>query len=172
MKRRNIAIISSVVIVLIVAIVICFIPLIQVSYSVDERYQATETYPVQVDKPLNYRETRAYNGEKWNLSLGAYAECSVSIENIDTVPGTFVVDFTFTTLRRTFSDSDRAYILPGEVTTLKGLADIAMGEDWTWSRKITPATKTITETREREVWKTRPVMRYKKITMLEYLTSY
>ena len=144
-------------------VVFCVVPTKQVSYTVDERYQATEIYyedepyQVQVDRPLNYRVTRSYGAENWSLSLGVYAEGFVSIENIDTVPGTFVVDFAFTTLRRTFSDSDRAYILPGEAKTLKGLADIDMGEDWNWSRKITPATKTVTETRYREVKRERTV---------------
>jgi hypothetical protein len=153
--QRNIVIILAAVLV-IAAIVVCVAPIMSASY--------TEPYQVQVEKPVSYRVTESHGSEGWNIDLGAYAEAFVSIENTDTVPGTFVVDFAFTTLYRTYSDSDRVYVLPGEVKTLEGLADISWGEDWEWSKTITPGTKTVTETQYQ--------IRYKKVTVLDYLLNY
>lgn len=145
-------IITGLILVVIVALVAGLVPLVPAPYY----------YETEVNMPLSYRITNEYATSNISLNLGVYVECFVSIENIDTVPGTFVVDFTVTTLNRTFTDDDRAYILPGEVKTLKGVADTDMGEDWGWGRHITPDTKAVTET----------ITSQKRVTVFDYLLNY
>ncbi len=140
------------ILVVIIALVAGLVPLVPVPYY----------YETEVNTPLSYRITNEYAIANFSLNLGVYAECFVSIENTDTVPGTFVVDFTVTTSNRTFTDDDRAYILPGEVKTLKGIAGKDMGEDWGWSRNITPDTKVVTET----------ITSQKRVTVFDYLLNY
>lgn len=156
----------------IAAIVICTIPLKTVSYIVTVPYNDWETYQVQVQKNLGYSVTDAYSKTGLDLVLGAVADGYVTIENVDTVPGTFIVYFTFTTLHRQFNDTDRVYILPGESKTARGQADIYLGEDWEWNYSITPGTKTVTETRQRQVVKIREEIRYKDISLLDYWLNY
>jgi hypothetical protein len=154
---RNIGIALAVLAVLgLIAVVICLVPTINAAYTVSVPYEVTET------KPLSYLVTRSEASANLSIEIGVYAQAFVAIENRDTVPGTFVVDFTFTTLNRSFRDSDRAYILPGESKTLRGVADISAGEDWNWSYDVTPATKTVVEERERLE------TRQEKVTLLKY----
>ncbi len=140
------------ILVVIVALVAGLAPLVPVPYY----------YETEVNMPLSYRTTNEYAISNISLNQGVHVECFVSIENTDTVPGTFVVDFTVTTLNRTFTDDDRAYILPGEVITLKGVADTDMGEDWGWGRNITPDTKVVTET----------ITSQERVTVFDYLLNY
>jgi hypothetical protein len=121
---------------------------------------------------LAYGVVRSYGQEGFGLSSGAVADAYVTLGNDDSVPGTFVVDFTFTTINRTFKDSARVYILPGEAKTVKGQADIALGEDWKWSHKVVPGTKTVTETRYRSEIKYQPVTRYKTVTKQKIVSLY
>ena len=141
----------SVAIVALVATVIFLVPLIEVTEV---------TY--YEDEPLSYREIDSFAIAHSEFELppitGYDVEFFVLIENTDTVPGTFAVNFIVTTPNRTFADNDRAYILPGEVKTLKGGADIDMGEDWEWNRNITPGTKSVAH--------------QKKVTLFEYMTDY
>ena len=183
-------------VIVIAAIVICAVPLKTVSYTVNVPYESTETYyveepytvsepyQIQVEKNLAYRIIDAHAQNDLDLVLGAVVLAYVTLDNVDTVPGTFVVSFSFTTLRRNFSDIDRVYIVPGEEKIARGQADISVGEDWEWNYSITPGTKMVTETRYRDVIKYRDVerqrtitkyrqeTRYKDVTILEYLISH
>jgi len=111
----------------------------------------TVSYEVTIEKPLEYRIVQVHGITEFDLTLGDISRAYVTIENIDTEPGTFVVDFTFKTLYRTLTDSRRLYIFPGETKIAQGLADIRLEEDWTWNYKVTPETKTAIETRYQEV---------------------
>ena len=146
--------------VAIVAVFAGLIPLITVTDYERVPYQA------QVEKPLSYREIDNYAREEWDFIRGVYVDCFVLIKNTDTVPGTFVVDFTVTSSNSTFTGSSSAYILPGEVKTVNSFADIDILEYWEWERHITPGTKTVTELRYKEV------EHEKKVSLLNYLLNY
>lgn len=172
------------VIAIIAALILFLAPVMNAAYTVDVEYLDVETYyqnipyPVRVEVPLSYRVIQSIGEEGWNIDLGSYVEAIVQIENNDTSPGTFICDFTFTTLNRGFVDRDRCYILPGEVGILSGMADISWGEDWNWYYYIKPGTKTVTETGYKqaalqlEVIKTRPEIRYKRVTVFNYIRNY
>ncbi|MEE9202711.1 MAG: hypothetical protein V3U31_05930 [Dehalococcoidia bacterium] len=124
-------------------------------------YEAREAYEAQVEREVDYRVTESSESTGIDLSKGAVANVYVEIENTDTVPGTFSVDFKFTTLDGTFTDSDRVSILPGDRKRAKGQADIAVGQDWKSSYEVTPSTEMVTETRYRTVTKEKKIKLYK-----------
>ncbi len=123
--------------------------------------QAQEAYQAQVERQVEYRVTDSSSSTGISLKKGAVANASVEIENTDTVPGTFSVDFTFTTLDGTFTDRDRVSILAGDKRSAKGQADIAAGQDWKFSYEVIPSTEIVTETRYKTVTKEKKVKLYK-----------
>lgn len=122
--------------------------------------EAREAYQAQVEREVKYRVTDSSGSTGVSLSKGAVANASVEIENTDTVPGTFSVDFTFTTLDGTFTDNDRVSILAGDKRSAKGQADIAAGQDWKFSYEVIPSTEIVTETRYKTVTKEKKVKLY------------
>ena len=151
---------------------------VSVPYQDVETYYENEPYQVQVEAPLSYSVTYSSASNDWNLSQGCHVDASVSVKNVDTSPGTFKVNFTFTTLSNTYSDIDTAYVFPAEVKTLTGLADTSCGEDYIWNYSVTPGTKMVTDTQykqvehQRIVTKERLETRYKKVSVLDYLLNY
>ena len=149
-------------------VVLTTVPLKNETYTVMEQYQDVETFWDKVIQPLSYMKTQAYAETGISLSLGAIAEAYVSIQNDDTVPGTFDVNFTFITLSRTFNDTDRLYIEPGETKTAYGMADISLGEDWEWTYNVVPGTKFVDVPREITVWKERPVNKTRRVPIINF----
>jgi|TARA_Y100000310_G_C20329557_1_gene644605 hypothetical protein len=148
----KIGIVPVAVVALVAAVIFFFVPLIE------------EKEPYYKDEPLSYREIDSYaiahSGSEVppvGMPSGPYVEGFILIENTDTVPGVFTVNFIFTTPNITFADNDSARIVPGEVKTLKGVTAIDMGEDWEWSLNITPDTKSVAY--------------QKKVTLFEYVTD-
>lgn len=68
------------------------------------------------------------------------------VKNIDTEPGAFDVSFEFETLDKTYRDTDRLYIYPGERKKARGTGDIEFGEKWRWSAVVTPGAKKVLRT--------------------------
>ena len=157
-----------IVLAIFVTVVLTTIPLKDETYTVMESYQDIETYWDRVEQPLSYMKTQSHAETGISLSLGIIAEAYVSIQNIDTVPGTFDVNFTFIALNRTFHDTDRLYIEPGETKIAYGMADTDLGEDWKWSYDIVPGTKIVDVQKQRTVWKERPVIKTRRVPLINF----
>ena len=142
------------IIVLGIAALLLFLVPVSVPYEV---YEPTEH---QVEKDLVYSVTKENARERVDIMGGLVAQAFVTIENRDTEPGTFIVDFTFETEYRRLEDSESVYILPGESQYVMGEVDIDVGEDWEWSYSITPMA---TETRYEWVTKHKRVRLYEKL---------
>lgn len=119
-----------------------------------------EPSQVQVEKDLAYSVTKEERRERVDVLRGVVAQAFVTIENRDTEPGTFIVDFTFETQYRRLEDSESVDIRPGESDWVMGEVDIDVGEDWEWSYSITPMA---TETRYEWVTKHKRVRLYEKL---------
>ncbi len=228
------------------ALAVCFAPLVEAAYTVTveyediETYYETEPYEVQVTEPLDYEILQSYIDsdtftERHRLIIGGvvfqdeivevtFPIGCVTLQNIDTVPGTFGINFSFYAkdkldtailggldgfdfekylalddearsdyldkgtydeeVIRFFGEKYNGYeshnLELGEVGTAKySVQDINIDEDaWFWEFKITPDTKTVTETEYGEVEKQRTVTkerletRYKNVTLLDYLLHY
>jgi len=121
---------------------------------IQEAYTVQEPYQVAVDKDLSYRVTNYYSeGGFDGFNYVTYGK--VNIENQDTTSGTFVVNCNFKTLYKTLTDSDRIFINPGESKTATCKGDTSLGENVIFSYSITPGTKTVFETRYKDVTKYR-----------------
>jgi hypothetical protein len=75
-----------------------------------------------------------------------WARGNVTIKNTDTNPGTFIVDFSFKTLKGTYNDRATAYINPGESKVVTGEYNTSLGEDWNWDYNVTPGTVSVPQT--------------------------
>ena len=163
----------------------CFASIKEVSYTVDERYQTTETYYVSeaytVDEPYTdietYYETEAYDesvpidyvvtGEEgYNYFGGGGFYVRVYIKNTDSTSGTFTVIFDLT-LEGGVKDTESKskYIAAGKEEKLTVSYHGASLRSFTYS--VTPPTKTVTAYRDvektREVIKYRPVIKYRDV---------
>ena len=170
---------------LIFLLVFCLAPIKEVSYTVDERYQTTETYYVTeaytVEEPYidieTYYETEPYDksvpidylvtGEEgYNYFGGEGFYARVYIKNTDSISGTFTVVFDFT-LQGGVKDTESKskYIAAGKEEKLTVSYHGAALRSFTYS--ITPPTKTVTAYRDvektREVIKYRPVIKYRDV---------
>jgi len=165
---------------LIFVLVFCLAPIMEVPYTVEERYQDTETY--YVDEPYTvevsytdtetYYETEPYSKfipidylityeENYILYGGGGVFIRVDIKNIDSTSGTFTVLFEFTLepgVKGTESQSK--YISAGETEKLTITYRRAGIRSFTYS--IIPPEKAVTA--YRDVQKTREVIRYKQVT--------
>lgn len=139
------------VLVLLFALILIFMPT-YVSYQVSE--------PTQVQYPISYRVATAYHEQDLS-GLNWVTNGFITIENTDTVPGTFEVKCNFRGISRTLTDTNRAYIVPTERETVKCSVDTDFSEDTEFTYAINPGTKTITEVRT--VTKQRAVRVYQKI---------
>mgnify|MGYP006267206623 CR=1 FL=1 len=143
----------AIVVLAIAALVLFLVP-------VSVPYQAYEPTEHQVEKDIEYAVTKESAREWVKLSGGLVAQAFVTIENRDTEPATFIVDFTFETEYRRLEDSKSVYILPGESDWVMGEADIDVGEDWQWSKSITSM---VTETTYEWVTKHKNIRLYQKL---------
>ena len=125
-----------------------------VTKVIQEAYTVQEPYQVAVDKDLSYRVINYYSeGGLDGFNYVTYGK--VTIENQDTTSGTFVVNCNFKTLYKTLTDSSRIFINPGESKTATCKGDTSLGENVIFTYSITPGTKTVFETRYRDVVKYR-----------------
>jgi hypothetical protein len=194
-------VVIGIVIAVAVALVVVFVPLIEVPYLVTVQYQDTETYfedePYEVTEtyseavPLDYEVvTSEGHGE------GITSVLSVELRNLDDIAGTFTVDFSIIygctfispgSIKVTSmfaSDQKELQLAPNA----KGTATSSIDNEYpancdvdSWSYDVTPSTKeveeerTVTEYRqvqkERIVTKEREETHYKKVPVLEYLRS-
>ena len=204
-------------------LVFSFVPIMRVSYVVEETYQATETYyvresytamePYTVMEP--YIEIEIYcdgepcekfipidysviGGEGYNYIDGSGCHIELYIKNTDVIGGTFTVEFLIILQTGgTTTISSSKYIEAGEIGTVSASyegAPLKTRHSYTYSvdapKKLNPAYeeveviryRPVTEYRETikyrfvpeevTVLKTRIVTRYKRVSSLEYLTSY
>jgi hypothetical protein len=119
------------IVVLAIAALVLFLVPVSVPYQV---YEPTEH---QVEKDAVYAVTKESARERVDILGGLVAQAFVTIENRDTQPATFIVDFTFETEYRRLEDSQSVFILPGKSDWVMGEVDIDVGEDWDWSKSIT-----------------------------------
>jgi len=141
------------------------------TYTDTEPYTVQEPYQVQVEQPLSYDPVRVsatdgLQGFNWVASR------HIALANTDTEPGTFTVHCTFRTLHKTLSDSARVYILPGESKTATCTADTDYGEDIDFTYTVTPGTKLVTQTRQRDVTKYREVTNTRTVTKTREVRLY
>jgi len=181
--------------IVILALVICFVPLVTVPYEVtvdyqdtetyyeDEPYEATETYTETV--PLDYEVVKTEAGIE-----GTTPVVTVVVQNMDTVSGTFTVHLSIRSniwgqlIYFLDYDEKELDLGPGQMGTATNRADDVNAEesDWSWSYNVTAGTKGVekerTVTKYRQVEKQRTVTRqrqethYKRITLLDYLLHY
>ena len=188
------------VVIVILALVVCLVPLKEVAYAVtvdyedietyyeDEPYQDTETYTATV--PLDYEVMNSYYKEKSGHPCGY-----VEVKNTDDAYGLITVDFSFSVsyifigsggiqlTTYVFEEEGELYLDPNQSKTATYCeSNIDIDDDWSWSYEVTPGTKTVEQQREvtkyrqvekqRTVTKQRQETRYKKVTLLDYLLHY
>jgi len=184
-----------------VVLVVVFVPIVEVPYTVavqyedteayyvDEPYQVTETYTETV--PLDYEVVESEGHVE-----GATTTVAVVVRNQDNIAGTFAVDLTVV-FGCTFiapgrieltsmvaSDEKELRLGPNETGTATYSVDNPYPANCaldSWSYDVTPSTKEVgkerTVTEYREVEKERTVTRertethYKKVPIFEYLRS-
>ena len=192
-------VVISIVIVVAIALVVGFVPIVEVPYQdtetyyVDEPYEVTETY--YETEPLKYHIVNSLEGYAMeNLPIGVELPCpwaSVTVLNTDTASGTFIVHFTLTVecltpiaesrfnfVSKDYQDGKELYLVAGEIgTTEKYWTEIDYIDDdcnCRWGHEVT-GSKTIekqrTVTKYREVERERTVTRYKRGSIFEYLLS-
>lgn len=185
---------------MIAAIVIFALPFKTVSYTVIERYLTTETYPERVPtiEIEEYWETEPFDKpvpiDYIVTSKGSYSyfwstgfDVWVNIKNADLKSGIFTVVFNLTLKggAKTTKSASK-YVAIGDTEKVQVSYKGARLSSYTYS--ITPPTKIIIdyrqvkktrkvpglqeEIKQRTVWKERPVIRYKNVSLFEYLTSY
>ena len=194
--------IAAGIVIAVAALVVCLVPLKEVSYSVTVDYEDIETYyenePYQDTE--TYTETVPLDYEVIDSDLdveGQTATVSVAVRNQDDVAGTFTVELSviygctfiepgsiqITSLLD--SDEEELHLEPDDTGTATYSTDnpYPMNCDVdSWSYDVTPDTKevekerTVTKYREvekqRTVTKQRQETRYKKVTLLDYLLHY
>ena len=179
---------------LVFLIVFCLVPVKEVSYTVTERYQATETYYVSEPytdietyyekEPFTtyetYTEREPYNNsvpidylvtnkEGYNYFFTTGFDARVWIKNTDLKSGAFTVLFNLTLqggAKTTRSASK--YITIGETEKVQVSYSGAYLSSFTYS--ITPPTKTIIA--YRDVQKTREVTEYRDVEKTREVTKY
>lgn len=194
--------VTIVAVVVILAVVVCFVPLKEVAYAVTVDYEDTETY--YVDEP--YQETETYTEvvpleyevvESEAYSEGVTTVASIVVRNKDNVAGTFTVDLSviygctfiepgnILVTSMFASDQKALHLAPNA----KGTATFSVDNEYpancavdSWSYDVSPSTKevekerTVTEYRqvekERTVTRQRQETRYKKVTLFDYLLHY
>ncbi len=205
------AIIAVGVVITISALVVCLVPLKEVSYLKavdyedietyyeDEPYEDTETY--FEDEPYEgtetYYEDEPYEGTETYYEteplryevVEAFAQVEgitpvvyITLQNTDSVSGTFTVQLTLSESGITITKSSMTFwsrdyppydellaLQPNETKTIKYGADgiDIIRNDWDWNYSITPSTKTVekerTVTKYRQVEKERTVTKYRQV---------
>lgn len=134
------------------------------TYTVTEPYEATEQYDYYPDyKVIDHQPPE----QGMNVKYGVYHEASVTIENTDSEPTWFTVEYIFRNVEGELpKQSERHYLEPDESKTYTFLYDSEMGEDVSvedYNVDVEPVTKTRTVTKQREVTKTRTVTKHRRV---------
>lgn len=180
------------VIILILALVICLVPLKTVAYTVTVDYEDTETY--YEDEPITeiYYETVNLQcavttrivGEEGGIPSGQYL-IVVEITNTDTVSGNFSLNWLCLVPTGIgipmeglpYPPGRPELLAPGETMSQNRLNNAPEIGDYS----IETSTKTVENTRvvgtrqvekQRTVTRQRQEIRYKKVTLLDYLLHY
>jgi hypothetical protein len=178
------------------ALVFSFMPIMRVSYLVEETYQATETYyvresytalePYTVLEP--YTEIEIYcdeepceeyipidyaviSGQGYNYFGGTGCGVELYIENRDEIGGTFTVEFLLTLqgdVNTTITGSK--YIGAGSTQRLVASYEYApLKTPYSFSYSVTAPQKPNPTYREEEVTKYREVIEYGEVTKYRYV---
>ena len=145
-------------------------------YTVQEPYIVTEEYtvqePYQVSRYLDYQIVDTWANKVVEPGYGVVTYAYVTIRNLDSQNGTFMVSFTFRSRTRgqTFYDTDSIYIYSGREVTAKGRFDNWLGEDWSWNYSAQSAK--IKETKYRTVIKYKDVTKYRTVITHRDVTKY
>lgn len=177
------------VIVLVIALIVCLVPLKEVAYTLavdyedietyyeDEPYEDTETYCEPV--PLSYDETSYVKEdtikERHRIIIGGIVfqdevveipiqVASVDVRNTDDIAGSFTVSFYgITPLFGSPSLNKKLDLSPGEVKTATCPTE-TLG---TWHYDVIPSTKTVEKerivTKYRQVEKQRTITAYRQV---------
>ena len=184
------------VIAVVLALVVCLVPLKTMAYTVTVDYQDTETYyeDVPYEEMETYTEAELLDYQVLNSHIEIEEENPigyVGVQNVDNVSGTFNVLISFmipyTSISpgrivlgtKIYEGNDTLYLKANETKIAKYHAyDAKANSEMTWHYEVTPSTKevererTITKYRQvekqRTVTKQRPETHYKKVTLLDY----
>lgn len=130
--------------------------------STTETYYETEPYTEQVR--IQYQDVDSTLTDSWNITLGFYHIGNVTIRNVDTEVGTFIVNFKFYNVHGLAKeDSDQYPIASGDEHTFEFIYDSEMGEDVTANYSVQAPYKSVTS--YREVQKQRTVRK----TLFEFI---
>ena len=134
----------------------------QVPYEELETYTETVPYEAEIELKYNWDNSVEYNCG----SIFDYYGCmDIGIENIDTVGGIFSVKCKIRTLNDELYDTKETYIKPGDTEKITCGVDISAGDDFEVTYTITPPTKT--ETKYKEVERTRTITKYRTVTVCD-----
>lgn len=185
------------IVIVVLALVICLVPLKTVAYEVTVNYEDVETYyenePYQVtenyteDVPLTF-EANAYVDEDLTyehhqiiigdivfqdeiVEVTIYVAC-VEVENTDDISGDFTVSFSgFEPMFGEISLTRTLTLDPGDLETAECPAESSIDD---WSYEVAPGTKAIqaerTVTKYRQVEKQRTVTRQRPETRYRKIT--
>ena len=186
-------VVISVVIVVAIALVVGFVPLVEIPYQdtetyyEDEPYEVTETYTETV--PLSYEVIDSYVYEDtytyhYQTQIGGLVwegarevpiqVVAVVIKNTDDIAGSFTVSFSGITplFEITPALTKELDLSPGEEKTAYSPTEYNIND---WSYDVTPSAKEVEKERTvikyRQVEKGRTVTRYKRGSIFEYLLS-
>ncbi len=166
-------IITGVLIAIIVALVVCFIPLKEAAYTVIEPLDYQEQSYVKRGDSSDLRRailsTVAFSKDIEEIQEAlriaySFAEYypigSVAIRNTDKIQGTFEVEITFQSGDDQYTEKFTLELKPGQIEEVSMSASgIHYEKDkWSWEYEVTPDTKRVT--------------RYKRVTLLDYLLHY
>jgi len=178
--------------IMVIALVVCLVPLKEVAYAVTVDYEDTETYydteNYTEDAPLTF-EANDYirqdtTEEHQQIIIGGVVfqdeivevpieVACVKVKNTDEVAGNFTVSFSgFEAMFGEISMTTTLSLSPGQ----QKIAECPAESIDTWSYDVTPSTKQVESQRQvekqRTVTKQRQEVRYKKVTLLDYLLHY
>ena len=172
------------VIIVIMALIVCFVPFKEVAYTVMVEYQETEPYLVESTEPLDYEVVNTKVdmttvthessiviggiGESYSTWEEEVPVACVFVRNTDSTSGTFNVSFSVLKPFDELMLTQALNLSPGQTGEAQCLAH-ELGQ---WEYEVIPGTKTVTMTEYREVTKQRPETRYKKVTLLDYWLHY
>lgn len=192
------AAVFGIVIVIATALVVGFLPLMEVPYTKTIQYQDTETYyvdepyeviePYTETVPLNYEVVKSYvANEKYTepylvrTCWGGVQEktrvvriqvASVEVRNTDDTAGSFNVSFSGFTPSNPAPPTVQLDLSPGEIKTARCPSEYV----YKWRYNVTPGTKEVekerTVTEYREVQKERTVTRERTETHYKEVTIF
>jgi hypothetical protein len=187
---------------IVIAVLVCFmlvfsfVPIMRVSYPVEETYQATETYyvresytevepytvlepyteieiyceeePCQKYIPINYA---VISGQGYNYFGGTGCGVELYIENRDEIGGTFTVEFLLTLLGDvTTTVTGAKYIGAGSTQRLVATYEYApLKNPYSFSYSVIAPQKPNPSYKEVEVIKYREVIEYGEVTKYRYV---